>query len=144
MRFANLLARSCAATVAAALVGSHASAAVPAVVFGASLREFTEMSVAVYIPALCLAVSAAPLVAIGLREDGTRRLAWQCVLIASMLIAGTELRWMQTLDLSFSPTLIWNVVFKSILRGVPGGLAAAVAIVAVLRCLPAERTGARA
>lgn len=144
MRFANLLARSCAATVAAALVGAHASAAVPAVVFGASFREFTEMSVAVYIPALCLAVSTAPLVAVGLREDGSWRLAWQCALIATMLIAGFELRWMRMFDLSFSPALMWNVVFKSILRGVPGGLAAAGAIVAVLRCLPAERSGATA
>jgi hypothetical protein len=138
------MARSCAVIVTAPLVGAHASAAVPALVFGASFREFVQMSVSVYLPALCLAVAAAPFVALGLREDGPRRLAWQCALIATMLIAGTELRWMQALDLPFSPTLVWNVVFKSLLRGVPGGIAAACASILVLRILTRRRSGAPA
>ncbi|MBY0395104.1 MAG: hypothetical protein K2X91_01375 [Thermoleophilia bacterium] len=144
MRTADRMARSCAVIVTAPLVGAHASAAVPALVFGASFREFVQMSVSVYLPALCLAIAAAPLAARGLREDGPGRLAWQCALIATMLIAGTELRWMQALDLSFSPTLIWNVVFKSLLRGVPGGIASACAAVLVLRVLSARRAGAPA
>lgn len=144
MGSADRMARSCAVIVTAPLAGAHASAAVPALVFGASFREFVQMSVSVYLPALCLAIVAAPFAAIGLREDGPRRLAWQCALIATMLVAGTELRWMQTLDLSFSPTLAWNVVFKSLLRGVPGGIAAACTAVLVLRVLSGRKAGTTA
>lgn len=144
MKTADRLARTCAAIVTAPLVGAHASAAVPALVFGASFREFVQMSVAVYLPAICIAVVAAPFVAVGLREDGPRRLAWQCALIATMLIAGMELRWMWALDLPFTPALVWNVVFKSLLRGVPGGVAAALAAVAVFRILSRSRSGAPA
>ena len=141
MRVPLLVARSCAATVAASLVGAHASAAVPALVFGASLRDFAQMSAATYLPALGVAIAAGPLVATGLREDGFGRLAWQCALVATMLIAGSELRWMWMLDLPFSPPLVWNIVFKAVLRGFPGGLAAAGAIVLVLRLLPSIRPG---
>jgi hypothetical protein len=141
MRFPLLVARSCSATVAAAFAGAHASAAVPTLLFGASLRDFAVMSAATYLPALGVAVCAAPLVANGLREDGYGRLAWQCALVATMLIAGSELRWMWILDLPFSPTLVWNIVFKALLRGFPGGLAAAGAILLVLRLLPSVRSG---
>ncbi|MDE4914025.1 hypothetical protein [Methylobacterium sp. 092160098-2] len=141
MRLPLLVARSCAATVAAALVGAHASAAVPTLLFGASLRDFAVMSASTYLPALGVAICAAPLVANGLREDGFGRLAWQCALVATMMIAGSELRWMWMLDLPLSPPLVWNVVFKALLRGFPGGLAAAGAIVLVLRLLPSVRPG---
>jgi hypothetical protein len=141
MRVPLLVARSCAATVAAALVGAHASAAVPALLFGASFRDFAQMSAATYLPALGVAVAAGPLVATGLREDGFGRLAWQCALVATMLIAGSELRWMWMLNLPFSPPLVWNIVFEAVLRGFPGGLAAAGAIVLVLRLLPSVRPG---
>lgn len=144
MGIADHLARSCATIVSATIVGTHVSAAVPALVFGASFTEFVQWSVQLYLPVLCVAAAAAPFAAMGLREHGPRRLAWQSALIATLLIAGTELRWMQLLDLSFSPAMIWSIVFKALLRGVPGGLAGACAAILVLRILSNRRSGATA
>lgn len=125
-------ARAAAATLAAALVGVHVSAAVPAVVFGASFREFVQMASEVHLPALCLAGVTAPLAARALHEDGARRLAWQCALIGFMVVAGAEVRWMMALDLTPSPILFWSIVFNAVLRGVPGGLAGAGVVQAIL------------
>lgn len=132
MRKLSVLVRATAATLAAATVGVYVSAAVPALVFGASFRDFVQMATEVYLPALCLAVVTAPLAARALREDGARRLAWQCTLIGCLIVAGAELRWMMHLDLAPTPTLFWSIVFNAVLRGVPGGVAGACVVLAVL------------
>ncbi|GJD90723.1 hypothetical protein BHAOGJBA_4265 [Methylobacterium hispanicum] len=134
MAHVRSLIRALAATLAGAVVGVHVSAAVPALVFEGSFGDFLRMTAAVQLTALCTAVATAPLLARGLREDGPRRLAWQCALIGGMVVAGAEMRWMMFLDLSPTPTHFWSVVFNALLRGVPGGVVGAGMAMAILHC----------
>lgn len=139
MRHVPSLVRAVAATLAGAVAGVHVSAAVPALVFESSFRDFLRLTAEVQLPALCIALATAPLVARGLREDGPRRLAWQCALIGGMVVAGAEMRWMRLLDLPPTPTHFWSIVFNALLRGVPGGVAGAGMALAVLRCSAPRR-----